>query len=46
MIAIEFNGQQWVAHLSGRATGRQSLPQLIIDLHKEGYNSEDMTIMF
>lgn len=46
MIVIEFNGQQWIAHLNGRTPGHQSLPQLIIDLHKEGYDAKDMTIMF
>ena len=46
MIVIEFNGQLWIAHLNGRTPGRQSLPKLIIDLYKEGYDDEDMTIMF
>lgn len=46
MIVVEFNGQLWVAHLDGRTSGCQSLSKLIIDLHKEGYDADDMTIMF
>ena len=45
-INIEWNGGLWIALLPGRTPGRQSLPKLIIDLNKEGYEAEDMTIMF
>lgn len=45
-INIEWNGGLWIALLPGRTPGRQSLPKLIIDLNKEGYEAEDMTIIF